>query len=181
MRVSDIRTLYDYNFWANRRILDAAARLPADQFAAAALGACKLRDTLEHILSAKSVWRLRWEGTDPATVAFPDSFATIENLILRWRAEDQLLAAYLDTLSDADLDAGLTFSRGETRVTRTLWHLLPWHPASRRGGPAAHRAGLLARRCGFHRLYPRRGAQADPRRGITATGGMRRRDIAAGG
>ncbi|MBA3468424.1 MAG: DinB family protein [Herpetosiphonaceae bacterium] len=105
-------------------MLDAAARLPADQFAAAALGACKLRDTLEHILSAESVWRLRWEGTDPATVAFPDSFATIEDLILRWRAEDQLLAAYLDTLSDADLDAGLTFSRGETRVTRTLWHLL---------------------------------------------------------
>ena len=124
MRVSDIRTLFDYNFWANRRILDAAARLPADQFAAAALGACKLAETLTHILYAEAVWRRRWEGLDPATAALPEAFATVEDLVVRWRAEDQLLAAYLDTLSDADLDAGLTFSRGESTDTRTLWHLM---------------------------------------------------------
>lgn len=119
MRVSDIRTLYDYNFWANRRILDAAARLPAEQFAATTLG-----ETLGHILSAEVIWRRRWEGRDPATAALPEAFATIEDLVARWRAEDQLLAAYLDTLGDADLDGGLTFMRGDASDTRTLWHLL---------------------------------------------------------
>jgi len=124
MRVSDIRTLYDYNFWANRRILDAAARVPAELFSTAALGACKLCDTLEHIMAAESIWRLRWEGVDPASVEFPAEFATIEDLIVRWRAEDQLLAAYLDRLSDADLDRPLTFARGGASDTRTLWHLM---------------------------------------------------------
>jgi uncharacterized damage-inducible protein DinB len=124
MRVSDIRTLYDYNFWANRRILDAAARIPAELFSIAALGACKLRETLEHVMVAESMWRQRWEGSTPDRADFPAEFATIEDLIVRWRAEDQLLAAYLDTLSDADLDRPLTFARGQTSDTRTLWHLM---------------------------------------------------------
>ena len=119
MRVSDIRTLYDYNFWANRRILDAAARVPADQFAATGLG-----EILGHILTSEVIWRRRWEGLNPDGTQPIGEFPTIEDLIVRWRAEDQLLAAYLDGLTDADLDGGLTFLRGQASDTRTLWHLL---------------------------------------------------------
>ena len=31
MNLADLKTLYDYNYWANRRILDAAEGLTADQ------------------------------------------------------------------------------------------------------------------------------------------------------
>lgn len=125
MRINDIRTLYAYNTWANGRILGAAAGVPAERFAAAALGACNLRDTLQHILVAESIWRLRWQGIAPESVEFPDDFPTLEALRARWCEEDRQLAAFLDTLGDADLDRPLTYRRGDGQtLTRTLWHLL---------------------------------------------------------
>jgi uncharacterized damage-inducible protein DinB len=125
MRLNDIRTLYDYNAWANARILDAAARVPAEQFTTAALGYCQLRTALEHILVAESVWRLRWQGVAPESVAFPEEFPTLAALRARWAEEDQQLYAYINQLNDADLDHKLTYDRGEWGMdTRTLWHLL---------------------------------------------------------
>jgi uncharacterized damage-inducible protein DinB len=125
MRTHDIRTLYGYNSWANARILDAATRVPAELFTSAALGSCQLRDTLEHILVAESIWRLRWLGVAPESVEFPDTFSTLAALRARWDEEDQQLYAFLDQLSDADLDRTLTYQRGERGPdTRTLWHLL---------------------------------------------------------
>jgi len=125
MRIADIRTLYDYNSWANARILDAAARVPAELFTTAALGTCRLYDTLEHILVAESIWRLRWLGVAPESVEFPDSFPTLAALRARWSEEDQQLYAFLDRLNDTDMDRTLTYQRGELGAdTRTLWHLL---------------------------------------------------------
>ena len=60
MHASEIQTLYDYNCWANERILSAAAGVPAELFASARLGYCGLRDTLVHIFGAEQRWRLRW-------------------------------------------------------------------------------------------------------------------------
>jgi uncharacterized damage-inducible protein DinB len=125
MRINDIRTLYAYNTWANARILDAAARVPAEQFATAALGACNLRDTLLHILVAESIWLLRWQGIVPESVEFPDDFPTLDALRARWREEERQLTAFLDTLGDADLDSTLTYRRSDGEIaTGTLWHLL---------------------------------------------------------
>jgi uncharacterized damage-inducible protein DinB len=125
MRLNDIRTLFAYNAWANARILDAAARVPAEQFATAALGACNLRDTLLHILVAESIWRLRWQGIVPESVEFPSEFPTLESVRAQWREEDRQLAAFLDTLGDVDLDGTITYRRSDSEaLTRTLWHLL---------------------------------------------------------
>ena len=65
MHTEDIQLLYDYNCWANVRILRAAAGVPGEQFASARLGYCGLRDTLVHMFSAERRWRaLAGEGAD---------------------------------------------------------------------------------------------------------------------
>jgi uncharacterized damage-inducible protein DinB len=125
MNIHDIRMLYAYNTWANGCILTAAAAVPADQFTTAALGACQLRDTLEHILVVESVWRLRWQGIAPETVAFPEELPTLTSLRDQWQTEDQQLQAYLATLSDSDLDRHVTYHSDEGGVVpHTLWQLL---------------------------------------------------------
>jgi len=125
MRINDIRALYDYNAWANTRILDTAAHVPAELFATAALGACNLRDTLTHLLVVESLWRLRWQGIPPESVEFPEEFPTLETLRARWHEEDRELDAFLAGLGDADLDRPLTYRRDNDAVeTWTLWHLL---------------------------------------------------------
>ena len=87
MLVEDIRLLFDYNAWANARILDAAARLPVEVFTTASLGARSLEETLRHIMMVEASWHSNWLGIDHETLQFPDQFLTVEALRARWREE----------------------------------------------------------------------------------------------
>lgn len=103
MRVDEIRTLFGYTAWANVRILDAAARVPAEEFTQAALGPCRLHDTLRHILQAEMFWRSEWQGVEDASERLPALFPSVGALRAQWAAETQALDAFLQTLSDEDL------------------------------------------------------------------------------
>ena len=60
MNKNDILTLYDYNYWANARVLKAAANVTPDQFVVPFnLSHDSLRGALVHVLAAEMVWRLR--------------------------------------------------------------------------------------------------------------------------
>ena len=51
MKIDEIKLLYDYNDWADGRILSACARVSPEQYAApASYGRGGLRATLVHIL-----------------------------------------------------------------------------------------------------------------------------------
>ena len=57
MSPEDIRTLYDYNAWANHRQLEAAAKLTTEQFLKP-MGSIfgSILDTLAHIYGGEWVW-----------------------------------------------------------------------------------------------------------------------------
>ena len=67
MNRSDVLTLYDYNYWANGRVLSATANVSPELFTAPFMVSHgSLRGTLVHILAAEVVWRLRCqEGISP--------------------------------------------------------------------------------------------------------------------
>ena len=53
MNANDLRTLFDYNYWATARVLNAAAKLTLEQFTApAGLSHGSVRGALAHILVA---------------------------------------------------------------------------------------------------------------------------------
>ena len=125
MRVSDVLTLYDYNDWANRRILDAAARVTQEQFIApASYSYGSLRGTLVHTLNAELIWRSRWQG-EPVTMLREEDVPAVAALTERWRQEERRLRDYLAGLRDEDLDRPLSYmtSTGAS-YTQTLWPLL---------------------------------------------------------
>ena len=59
--------LFEYNAWANERVLEQSARVAeADYFAPAhGLSFGSLHATLVHILVAEIVWVARWRGREP--------------------------------------------------------------------------------------------------------------------
>jgi len=61
------RLLFEYNDWANQRVLEQAAAVPeADYFAPApGLSFGSLHATLVHLLVAEIVWLARWQGGNP--------------------------------------------------------------------------------------------------------------------
>jgi uncharacterized damage-inducible protein DinB len=78
MKKNEIATLYQYNAWANARILNAASHLSAEQFLASApFSYGGLRGTLVHTLFAEWIWRKRWEGHSPTGWLIPEDFPTL--------------------------------------------------------------------------------------------------------
>ena len=109
-RLDEMRDLFAYHRWANARLLDATAPLPADQFdrdLGNSFGS--IRATLAHVLGADWVWLSRWLGDAPT--AFPDwDVSTHERLRERWRDIEARQKEFLDGLAESDLDRVLTYS-----------------------------------------------------------------------
>ena len=58
MRIQDMLTLYEYNYWANKRILAAAARVRQEQWNAPSRHNGSLHSTLLHTLDTEFGWRM---------------------------------------------------------------------------------------------------------------------------
>jgi len=127
MNVSDLMTLYDYNYWANRRILAAAAQLSPEEFVAPQnLSWGSIRDVLVHTLGAEWLWRIRCqEHRSPSTMLDPQQFPTVESIATRWAEEEKAMRAYLASLTEDDLSQPLAYVTTAGRpFSSTLWHIL---------------------------------------------------------
>lgn len=127
MQTTDLHLLYDYNFWANGRILAAAKNVTEEQFLAPAeFPYGGLRGTLVHILGAERAWRVRFEGRGHEIEDHPETaFPTLASLEARWREEEASMRAYLAALREEDLNRPVAYpiESGKTRE-RILWHCL---------------------------------------------------------
>lgn len=127
MQTGDILLLFDYNYWANGRILGATAEVSEPLFLAPAkLSHGSLRGSLVHILNAEWIWRTRCQtGMSPSAPLSEADFPTPEALRRRWQEEEQAMRPFLANLRDEDLAATVryTTTRGKP-VANTLWHIL---------------------------------------------------------
>lgn len=105
MTAEEMRSLFDYNAWANHRSLEAAAALPNDQFIKP-LGSSfpSLRDTLAHICGAEWVWYERFRGNSPSSLPDLSSLNTAEALREHWSQQETKLLEFVAALTQADLD-----------------------------------------------------------------------------
>ncbi len=107
-----IRTLFEYNRWANRRIMEATAQInPADFLAPAPLSHKSLRGTLVHVFSAEWIWRKRMqEGISPPAMLSPEAYPTLQKLREAWEDEERTLRLYLEGLKDDDLIRPISYT-----------------------------------------------------------------------
>lgn len=126
MRVQDMLTLYDYNYWANDRILGAAANISQEQWGATSTFPYgSLHNTLLHMLDTEFGWRMRCQYNQAAPDLSAADLPALDMFKLRWDEEETAMRAYLAAMHDDDL-AGLvsyTTDSGEKRE-RVLWHCL---------------------------------------------------------
>src|ERR1700693_2257088 len=79
MSKDDIQLLYEYDRWANNRILQAVSALSAEQFTCDLSGSFRsVRDTLVHIIGGEWVWLAYWkEPSHSARIASRASPAVV--------------------------------------------------------------------------------------------------------
>ena len=138
--VEILRELYDYNYWARDRQLEACAALSEEQFLRP-MGSSfsSVRDTLAHILGAEWIWLERWKGQAARTLPgvpegllfaetlrrWHEQFPTVNALRVRWQEAERDLRDYLRELDDGALACPLRYvnMQGET-WTYPLWRTL---------------------------------------------------------
>jgi uncharacterized damage-inducible protein DinB len=124
MNKADIETIFEYNYWANKRILERAAKVSAAQLTApASFPRGNLKATLIHILDAEYGWRLLLERGEETPDLTEKDFPTLESLLERWRYEEGHMRAYLARLSDDNLQEIVRYTNPQgIRRERVRWH-----------------------------------------------------------
>lgn len=110
MRLADVRSLFDYNEWANERIFSAASRLDPDTFTTPRGSSfSSIRDTAAHIATSEWVWLRRWSGESPAGSPDWGSLLGASALAEQLHQVETERHALLSSLTEADLQAPLTY------------------------------------------------------------------------
>ncbi len=124
---TEILTLFEYNYWATRLIVQAAAGLSPEQFLAPVrLSFGSVRGTLVHVYGTEHLWRLRCqEGTSPSSLPAEASFPDLAALRQAWEEEEQQMRSFLASLADGDLQRPVryTTTRG-VPYENLLWQIL---------------------------------------------------------
>lgn len=126
MNIKDTHFLYEYNYWANKKVLAASAGVTHEQFIApASFPYGGLRGTLVHIVDAERLWRILFETnivTEDQDLREAD-FSTFESLEKKFNEEEHLMRDYLNRLSDEDMNSHLKYTITEgVHRDRILWH-----------------------------------------------------------
>jgi uncharacterized damage-inducible protein DinB len=104
-----VRDLYAYNRWATARILDTAAKLPAEQLhAPQTAGHGSVRDTLLHMLRPQRAWLSWWDGSlsaeDARKITFdPSAYPNVAAVRGLWESVEAQTQTFVGSLADDDL------------------------------------------------------------------------------
>lgn len=126
MKKADMILLFDYNYWANKRILEQAKRCSLEQLTAPnTFSWGSLRGTLVHTLDAEYGWRMALGKLGSSPVLEPENYPDVASIEEHWQAEEAAMRTFLDSLDDVGLAAKFYFGeKGDDENAQVLWHYL---------------------------------------------------------
>lgn len=126
MNKNDIVYMYNYNRWANAKILDAVSKLTPEQFTRDLHSSHRsVRDTLAHILAAEWIWLERWNGTSPKALLDPSEFPTVESIRSRLTEVEDGCREFINGLDDQSLQKVVAYTNTKGEEWKyTLGHML---------------------------------------------------------
>jgi len=127
MNKNDLETLYDYNYWARDRVLQAASNLSHVTLTLpSSMSFGSLFGTLVHMLNAEWIWRERCqESVSPKSMQLEEGIKNFDSLKKIWQEEEILMRSYIRELKDADLGRVVKYTRlSGPEQKNVLWHIL---------------------------------------------------------
>jgi uncharacterized damage-inducible protein DinB len=136
MTTDDIRLLYQYDRWANHRVLQAASRLSAEEFTRD-LGSSfrSVRNTLVHIIGGEWIWLRYWKEPPTSSALLtdlrmrrdllfnPDSFANVATVQQKWAEVEKEQTEFVNGLTDELLEKMLPLRATQARLAHLMQHL----------------------------------------------------------
>jgi uncharacterized damage-inducible protein DinB len=115
MTVKDLQMLFDYGYWANRKVFDVVSQLTTEEYTRAVAGSYgSVRNTLVHIMSAEWGWLDRCGGPQRGPALNAADYPTFAVLRDQWTKIEDHMRTFLAALRDEDLDRIVEFTLGPT-------------------------------------------------------------------
>jgi uncharacterized damage-inducible protein DinB len=120
--------LWDYNRWANLRLMEKARELPPETLRekTSCLSRGSLMNTFIHMLETERAWRkMALERQKPEPLIDPGSPPDLEQLLGWWDTESREMQAYLNSLSDVRLGGSVPVrDREGNEYPMVIWQML---------------------------------------------------------
>lgn len=126
MDVGYIQQLFEYNAWANKRVIDTCAGLSPQQLAQNVGGSFgSLRNLLAHIVDVEWLYLERRRGRAPASLPRAESYSDIAALTARFQEVNREFVEAQRGLSAEELSRTIEFRNTKGTLYRhELWEML---------------------------------------------------------
>jgi len=166
MTKDDIQLLFEYDRWANNRVLAATSGLTAEQFTHDLRGSFRsVRDTLVHIIGGEWGWLTYWKEPSHSAafltdlwnrhdVLFnPDSFPNITGVKSKWAEVETEQVEFVNGVTNESLKKMLPIRTTQVSLASLMQHLAN-HSTYHRGQVASMMRQLRAEPIAtdFHRF-----------------------------
>lgn len=136
MTKEEIQLLYEYDRWANHRVLHAASALSAEKFTRDLGGSFRsVRDTLVHIVGSEWAWLTYWNHPSP-TSAFldglweradalfnPDTFQDLAVVQSKWAEIERTQIEFVNGVTDESVRRMLPVLEKHLSLAHLMQHL----------------------------------------------------------
>jgi uncharacterized damage-inducible protein DinB len=136
MNKDDIQLLYEYDRWANNRVLQAVSVLSPEQFTRDLGGSFpSVRDTLIHIIAGEWGWLAYWKEPAPSAafvtdltkrrnaLFHPEAFPNVTAVRSKWAEVEKEQAEFVNRLTNESLQEMLPLRATQISLARLMQHL----------------------------------------------------------
>lgn len=136
MTRDDLLLLYEYDRWANNRVLEAASALSAEQFIRDLGGSFRsVRDTLVHIIASEWAWLTYWKATSHSsafleelwdrcdTVFRPEAFPDAAAVRMKWAEVEKEQSEFVNSVTEEALRKNLPVLAKQLSLAHLMQHL----------------------------------------------------------
>jgi uncharacterized damage-inducible protein DinB len=136
MTRDDIQLLYEYDRWANNRVLQAASTLSVEQFTRDLGGSFRsVRDTIVHIIGGEWIWLEYWKEPPSSAVLVedlrrrrdalfkPDALSNVAAVQSKWLEVEKAQTEFVDRVTDSSLEQMLPFRTTQASLAHLMQHM----------------------------------------------------------
>jgi uncharacterized damage-inducible protein DinB len=136
MTKHDIQLLYEYDRWANNRVLQAVSILSAEEFTRDLGGGFRsVRDTLVHIVGSERTWLTYWREPSPSSTFLtdlwtrhdalfdPNAFPDVAAVQLKWAEVEREQVEFVNRVTNESLPRMLPVRETQISLAHLMQHL----------------------------------------------------------
>ena len=133
MDAQTARTLFSYNRWANRLLLEAAEELPREELGRDLEGSFgSILGTLRHLLWGEHAWLGFWTQGAFSPVLTPDDYQDLPSILAGWAALERQQEAFARELTNERLAEDCPVAENDYVLAELIQHAMN-HSTHHRG------------------------------------------------